>query len=240
MRKAAELKSRSPADRFELGSLYDELGDYQDAVTVFGRLCREFPGSFEANYNLALATFHLERFSEAQDILRRTIDENPRAEEYDLMTACNEESDDPVSAAKSYAKAIELDPTNEAYYLRSAQLALNRMAYDFGIFVESRYLLGRYYFDAGDLPTSGRELEKARALNPYHYATNLLLVRLYKKTGDPVKMAETKKLLEGARTNQAYSRYASRVRDASHESILFWESGQSQGEPIGRPTSQHQ
>ena len=39
VRKAAELKSLSPADRFELGSLYDELGNYQDEVTVFGHLC---------------------------------------------------------------------------------------------------------------------------------------------------------------------------------------------------------
>lgn len=346
VQKAAVQRNLSAADQFELGRLYDEYGIYGEEATIFSRLCKQFPTSFEAKYNLALATFHLEKVSEARSMLQQSIAENPQAVAYDLLAACDEALHDPTAATESYVRAIELDPLNEDYYLRVAQLAMDYTAYDRGIndlrvgeqrlprsyrirlllgriyeaqgqiseaessyreaislnpkynlswallalflarrnrpaeametiqagvaeipkdflvpyvhalilsqapngnnpviakevfallkysiganpnFVESRYLLGRFYFDKGDFLVSRRELEKAQELNPHHYATNLLLIRVYKKLSDPTKLAKATKLLEEGSTNQRYSRYASMRRDADQESILFWETDQ--------------
>jgi len=341
--RVSELRNLSAADQFELGRLYDEYGLYAEEAPIFSRLCNQFPTSFEAKYNLALATFHMDKVSDARNILQQMIAENPRAETYDLLAACDEALGDPAAAEQSYVKAIELDPLNEDYYLRGAELAMDRLAYDLGInilrvglqrlphsyriwlllgriydpygkvseaessyreavslnpkynvswallalflarrersaealkaiqaglteipkdfllpyvhalmlsqtpegnnpamskeiyallkssvaanpnFVESRYLLGQFYFNNGDFLISRRELEKAHELNPHHYATNLLLIRVYKKTNDLGKISKVNQLMEEGRTNQSLSRYASRLRDANQESILFWE-----------------
>jgi tetratricopeptide (TPR) repeat protein len=83
-------------------------------------------------------------------------------------------------------------------------------------FVESRYLLGRLYFDKGEMRASLNELERARELNRSHYATNLLLQREYRQLGATEKAAA---VVEDLKRHKVES--STRPRNPLDESFLF-------------------
>lgn len=330
----AHQSELSAADQFDLGQLYDEFGLYQEEASTFARLSDDFPSSFEAKYNLAVADFHLGKTTEARELLEKSLASQPRGEAYDLIAACDERLREIPAAARAYVNAIEVDPYNEDYYLRLAMLTMLAAAHDVGVaelqvglkrlpksfrirwmmgtieeghgepvkaeywfreaisinprynlswallalffarrarlpeafevlrvgilqnpddyllpyihgliliqnqqpgvsttkeveallkhsialdpnFVESRYHLGRLYLDQGDLNAARVELEKAQAIDRYHYGANLLLNRVYRKLGDTAKAAEAVKLLE-----EGGNRYIHDRQEPTDESIL--------------------
>lgn len=335
LRKISVLPDLSKADQFELGRVYDDYGLYEESARIFSALMQRFPGSYETKYNLALAYFHQGKVQEAAGLLQQIVVGELRPEAYDLLAACYEELDKSSDAAQAYEKAIELDPSNEDYYLRWGQLAMDMLAYEVGIknvlvaggrlpssyrirlllgqlyqshgeigeaersfreaislnpryalswallatffqsrgeitealqtiemasrenptdyllpyvhgwilsrssekggrlteqvetllkksiatnpdFVESRYLLGRLYFDKGQFEACLRELERARRITPSHYSTNLLLYRIYTKLGRTTKVANVIQDLKAHKT-----RPRRRQMRSLDESLLF-------------------
>jgi tetratricopeptide (TPR) repeat protein len=331
----AALPTLSSADQFELGRVYSEYGLQDDAANVFNQLAQQFPSSYEARYNLALAYYLGEKIEDASQVLQLSVSRHSRPETYDLLGACYEALGKTPDAAKAYEKAIELDPLNEDYYLRWGELAMKVMAHEAAIknllvalqrlpmsyrirlhlgrvyqahgdiaeaektlraaiainkqyamswallamlfqsdgrfaealrtvqagisenpsdyllpyvhalilwrspekeeplrqgmetlltksiaanpeFVESRYLLGRLYFEKGEKRKSLRELEKARELNRSHYATNLLLYREYRQSGAAEKAALVAQDLKHHKAGQSH-----RQKNPLDESILF-------------------
>lgn len=188
--KISALPDLSKADQFELGRLYDDYGLYEEAAKIFNELIQQSPTSYEAKYNLALAYFHQEKIQEASELLQQIVVRHPRPEAHDLLAACYEELNETGNASLAYEKAIELDPSNECYYLRWGQLAMNLMAYEVGIrnllvalqrFPDSyriRLLLGRFYESHGKISEAEKSFREAISLDS-HYALSWALLAMF-------------------------------------------------------------
>ena len=203
VRKLAALPNRSKTDHFELGRLYDEYGLHQEAAEIFNELIQQFPRSYEAKYNLSLAYFHQEKIQEASELLQQLVVRHSRPEAHDLLAACYEELNETGKASRAYEKAIELDPTNEDYYLRWGQLAMNLMAYEVGIknllvamqrlpnSYRIRLLLGRFYESHGESSEAEKSFREAISLDSHYALSWALLAMFFHHRGKDPKALQT-------------------------------------------------
>ncbi|HYM05063.1 MAG TPA: tetratricopeptide repeat protein [Terriglobales bacterium] len=92
---------------------------FEPARAVFGRAVEEYPRSFEAHYNLALADIALQRFDEARAALDAPVgtskDQQP-AREY-LRGKIHEAKGEPALAERSFSAAFSAAPEQENYAL---------------------------------------------------------------------------------------------------------------------------
>ena len=202
--KISALLDLSKADQFELGRLYDDYGLHEEAAKIFSELIQQFPTSYEAKYNLALTYFHQEKVQQASELLQQLVIRHPRPEAYDLLAACYEELNEIGNASGAYEKAIELDPSNEDYYLRWGHLAMNLMAYEVGIknllvamqilpnSYRIRLLLGRFYESHGKMSEAEISFREAISLDP-HYTLSwaLLAMFFHHRAQDPEALQTT-------------------------------------------------
>ncbi|MBV9301286.1 MAG: hypothetical protein JOY62_12690 [Acidobacteriaceae bacterium] len=130
--EAALTSSKQPEDTLlAAGALLAENDLLREAAAIFARCAEEYPSSFEAKYNLALAQIELADFGNAT----KTLDSispvaTPHTAAVDYLRAKVEAATgNPGQALKDFEKANRADPANENYALDLALLEIRSYAY---------------------------------------------------------------------------------------------------------------
>ena len=107
----------SPRDPryLRVASLLAAHQDYVAAIPLMENVQREFPQSYEVNFNLALAYFDAQSYEKAAETLGSLINHEPPAEAYNLLAMVEEQRQRYLEAVRGFQKAAELEPHNEDY-----------------------------------------------------------------------------------------------------------------------------
>ena len=101
------------------GAKLAERERFEPARAVFARAVQEYPRSFEAHYNLALADIALRRFDEARAALEAPVEaskDQQAAREY-LRGKIHEAAGEPALAERCFTAAFSAAPEEENYAL---------------------------------------------------------------------------------------------------------------------------
>ena len=77
MRKATNADPSNPEISFKLGFVLDQIGEEEEAITMYQRACEATPPPINALLNLAVLYEDLGNFPKAERCLRQVLDTNP-------------------------------------------------------------------------------------------------------------------------------------------------------------------
>src|SRR5437762_6170565 len=89
--KLTRLLSPRDPRYFRVASLLAAHQDYVAAIPLMENVQREFPQSYEVNFNMALAYFGAQAYEKAAETLGSLINHEPRAEAYNLLASLEEQ-----------------------------------------------------------------------------------------------------------------------------------------------------
>ena len=122
--------SYGPEGVFLGGQVAAEVHDFKTAQSLFGSIWSAYPNTPKLAYNLALADYNMQQFSNGEATLRRVIAaEHDSSEIYNLLAWCLYKQDDFRGAAAALDKAIALDPADETNYLDGGMMLLEHHLY---------------------------------------------------------------------------------------------------------------
>jgi len=101
---------------FTLGLIFASGGAYSAAASHFQQCLQLEPANYLAAYNLALAYRKEGKAQAAIELLEHIVEEQPKADLYNLLASLEEETGLYVEAVRHYQRAVDLDPGNEQYY----------------------------------------------------------------------------------------------------------------------------
>ena len=113
--KLTRLLSPRDPRYFRVASLLAAHQDYVAAIPLMENVQREFPQSYEVNFNLALAFFYSQAYEKAAETLGPLVRHDPQAEAYNLLAMVEEQRQRYLEAVSAFQKAAELEPRNEDY-----------------------------------------------------------------------------------------------------------------------------
>ena len=123
--KELQLHSAGPDGVFLGGQVAAELHDYEEAASLFSSIWSAYPDTAKLGYNLALAQYRAERWSESLATLRRVIAAGQESSQiYNLLAWCLYKRDDFKAAASALDRAIALDPADESNYLDGGMMLI--------------------------------------------------------------------------------------------------------------------
>jgi len=175
---------------------------FEPARAVFARAVKEYPRSFEAHYNLALADIALRRLDEARAALDASVEaaskDQQLAREY-LRGKIHEAAGEPALAERCYTAAFSAAPEEENYaldlgmfYLRQRNHAKARETFAAGVkfHPDSVYLLLGMalaeYLD-NDPPSAATTCSRILAIEPQFSPAQLLLAVAHYTNGENEK-----------------------------------------------------
>jgi tetratricopeptide (TPR) repeat protein len=124
------LPSYGPEGVFLGGQVASEMHDFKTAQSLFGSIWSTYPDTEKLGYNLALAEYNMQQFSNGEATLRRVISAgHDTSEIYNLLAWCLYKQDDFKAAAAALDKAIALDPADETNYLDGGMMLLEHHLY---------------------------------------------------------------------------------------------------------------
>src|SRR5437016_583861 len=89
--KLTRLLSPRDPRYFRVASLLAAHQDYVAAIPLMENVQREFPQSYEVNFNLALAFFDTQAYEKAAETLGPLVRHDPQAEAYNLLAMVEEQ-----------------------------------------------------------------------------------------------------------------------------------------------------
>jgi tetratricopeptide (TPR) repeat protein len=106
------------------------MHDFKTAQSLFGSIWSTYPDTGKLGYNLALAEYNMQQFSNGEATLRRLISAGHESSDiYNLLAWCLYKQDDFKGAAAGLDKAIALDPADETNYLDGGMMLLEHHLY---------------------------------------------------------------------------------------------------------------
>jgi tetratricopeptide (TPR) repeat protein len=125
-----KLPSYGPEGAFLGGQVASEMHDFRTAQSMFGSIWSTYPDTGKLGYNLALAEYDMQQFSNGEAKLRRVISAGHESSDiYNLLAWCLYKQDDFKGAAAALDKAIALDPADETNYLDGGMMLLEHHIY---------------------------------------------------------------------------------------------------------------
>lgn len=120
----------TPDQRFKLGWLLGEAGDYSKAVEVFNSLPEDSPHPFQREYGLALAYYNLGRYADCTRTLAELQSRKiVRPELFSLLGAAEEGMGDTLRAYNAFRQGIYEFPQDDENYLNIATLSVQHFNY---------------------------------------------------------------------------------------------------------------
>ena len=123
----SQLRSSSaePESIFTAARVAAELQDFDDAEALFRSISKTYSDQEKLGYALARVEYRAGKFSEGQQILRRTItDGHESSEIYNLLGWCLYKKDDAKGAVAALDRAIALDSAEESNYVDVGMMLL--------------------------------------------------------------------------------------------------------------------
>ena len=162
METALKLEPNNPTYLYNLGWMYEQVGETAKAAGIYERAIKVSPLSFEAMNNLAMIDVndgHPERALPLLQQAMRTVPENEAVY---------------ANAANFYVRQHEMKEAQENY---DRALQINPL--NLTVLVER----GRTYLDQGDTDTAIDDLSRALEVDPRSFDAYLLLASAYEKMG---------------------------------------------------------
>jgi len=199
----------SPSLHAELGIALAEAQLYSQAIREFETGLEEAPGSYDLQYNLALAYFYQERYDDCVTIARSLLQQTDNDQLHHLLGLVFERASQISAAAEEFRKAIALNPRVDDYYFHLGRLALQSGNYAEAernflagrtvcvtrACVENLIGLGTAYSFEGKIGLAATTLEQAiqqdpRDYIPYVYLGDVLIkAGKFSKAEGPLKRA---------------------------------------------------
>ena len=167
-----DLESRqdlSPQQRFQLGWLLGDAGEYAGSVHVLESLPDNYPEQFGRGYGIALAYYEQAKFSNCIGILNDLKDRKiVRPEVFNLLGAAEEENHDTIAAYNAFRDGIRAFPSDDQNYLSIATLCAEHSNLDLASEILSSGILlmpddYKLYLSRGAVRRLARQLQLAEA-----------------------------------------------------------------------------
>jgi len=185
----------SPRDPryLRVASLLAAHQDYVAAIPLMENVQREFPQSYEVNFNLALAYFDAQSYEKSAETLGPLIRHDPQAEAYNLLAMVEEQRQRYLEAVSAFQKAAELEPRNEDYRFDYGYELLRHQTTDAAIAVfasgvrdfpssgKLRIGLGCAYYVAGKYEEAAQSILQATTLDPHNRLAYFFLGKVYER-----------------------------------------------------------
>jgi tetratricopeptide (TPR) repeat protein len=191
--KLTRLLSPRDPRYFRVASLLAAHQDYVAAIPLMENVQREFPQSYEVNFNLALAFFYSQAYEKAAETLGPLVRDDPQAEAYNLLAIVEEQRQRYLEAVSAFQKAAELEPRNEDYRFDYGYELLRHQTTDAAIAVfasgvrdfpssgKLRIGLGCAYYVAGKYEEAAQSILQATTLDPHNRQAYFFLGKVYEK-----------------------------------------------------------
>ena len=159
----------SPQQRFHVGWLLGEAGDYAGSIHMMESLPDDYADQFGRGYAIALAYYKDGQDAQCIKTLSELKSRNLlQPELFSLLGAAEESSHHTVDAYNAFRDGINAFPTNDVNYVDIARLSADHFNYPLGeqILTNGIGLMpGNYklYLTRGVIHTLARQLESARA-----------------------------------------------------------------------------
>ncbi len=160
MMKSVQLDPRNPGNLYNLGWMFDQLGDVPKAIDLYERAIQASPISFEAMNNLALIYEQNGQSDRAMELLQRAIRVDPE---------------------------IEIGYFNLGnHYIRQREWKLALRTYDRVLDINPGYApaaveKGRIHVEIGESEAAVEDLNRALEVDPHSFDAYLLLSTAYEK-----------------------------------------------------------
>ncbi len=179
MEQAVKLEPNNPGYLYNLGWIYDQIGDKAKSTELYQRAIQASALSFEAMNNLALIYGEAGQPDRALPLLEKAIQTDPENEvAYFNMASYHVRRHDWRAALQNYDRVLQLNPMN----------------------VEASTEKGRIYLELGRTQSAVDSLNHALSLNAHSYDAYTLLSSAYEKMG---KTKESEAAAEEATRIQA-------------------------------------
>jgi tetratricopeptide (TPR) repeat protein len=162
MEGAVKIEPNNPTYLYNLGWMYDQIGETAKATDIYQRAIKASPLSFEAMNNLALVYVNSGHAEKALPLLDQAMKTDPENETVY------------VNAANYYVRRHELKEARD-YYDRALQINPLNLT----VLVER----GRTCLEQGDTDTAIDNLSRALEVDPHSFEAYLLLSSAYEKMG---------------------------------------------------------
>jgi tetratricopeptide (TPR) repeat protein len=160
MLKAVKLDPRNAGYLYNLGWLYDQLGETSKSTELYRRAIEASPLSFEAMNNLALAYGEAGEPDRALPLLEKAIKTDPENEvAYFNMASYHVRRHDWKSALQNYDRVLEINPMNAAASVEK----------------------GRIYLELGRTENAVESLNNALSMNAHSLDAYTLISSAYEK-----------------------------------------------------------
>ena len=191
--KLTRLLSPRDPRYFRVASLLAAHQDYVAAIPLMENVQREFPQSYEVNFNLALAFFYSQAYEKAAETLGPLVRHDPQAEAYNLLAMVEEQRQRYLEAVSAFQKAAELEPRNEDYRFDYGYELLRHQTTDAAIAVfaggvrdfpssgKLRIGLGCAYYVAGKYEEAAQSILQATTLDPHNRLAYFFLGKVYER-----------------------------------------------------------
>jgi len=194
LKTAKELQALLAADDprlIHLAGLLAERGQVEAAIPLLEKAQKAFPGSYEVNYNLALAYFRMAKYDRAAETLEPLLASQSKAEIQDLFGTIEEKRSHPANAERAFGRAAQQEPANEDYRFDFANALLQHGKQDAAIAEfqsavsalprswKLRLGLGSAYYLAGIYEGGAENLLEAVKLQPDSAPAYFLLGEAY-------------------------------------------------------------
>lgn len=154
-REAVRLNPNYPEALLQLGKTYYRQRQYDQAVSVLGRISQSDPLAREANFYLGLSAYYQGDFQRAETAFSFVAARMPLPEVYNNLGVAQSRRGE-KAAAESFQKASDTDPNDPDYHFN----------------------LGSALYRAGDLSGASRQLHQVLALHPQDSEAKSLLDRI--------------------------------------------------------------
>lgn len=132
-RAALQLLAGHPAGPeavFQGGRLAAEFKDYETAEKMFLSIQTTYPDAGALNYNLALAQFSAKHYQSCEKTLLSSIGYGRGTPDaYALLGWTYGKEDRPEEMLKAFEKAINMDPSNQAYFVDLGEALVEKKNY---------------------------------------------------------------------------------------------------------------
>ena len=179
MSQAVKLEPANPGYLYNLGWLYDQIGESSKSTDLYKRAIQASPLSFEAMNNLALAYGEAGEPDRALPLLEQAIKTDPENEvAYFNLASYHVRRRDWKSALQDYERVLQINPTNAAASIEK----------------------GRIYLELGRTENAIESINDALAINAHSLDAYTLLSSAYEKMN---KAKEAKAAADEAERIQA-------------------------------------